>query len=161
MAVDMFLKIDGIPGGSADSKHKDEIEVMSYSWGLTQTGTMAFGGGGGAGKVQFQDFHFAQEVGKASPLLFKSCASGQHIKVATLTVRKAGESQQEFLQIKLNDVLISSYSSSGASGGDAVPVDQFSINFAKIEYAVTTQEDTGRPSETLKAGWDLKANKAV
>ena len=160
MAVDMFLKLDGIKGESTDSKHKDEIEVMSYSWGLTQTGTMAFGGGGGAGKVQFQDFHFTQKVGTASPLLFKSCSTGAHIKEATITVRKAGESPQEFLQIKLNDILISSYQSGGSSGGD-VPTDQFSLNFAKIEYAVTAQDATGKPGETVRAGWDLKANKAV
>lgn len=156
-AVDYFLKIDGIEGESKDSKHKDEIEILSYSWGLSQSGTFSLGGGGGAGKVQFQDFHFTSSVSKASPLLFLGCATGEHIKEATLTARRAGEQQQEFLVIKMNDILISSYQ----SGGDAVPTDQFSLNFAKVLYSYTPQDETGKPGETVTAGWDLKTNKKV
>lgn len=159
MAVDMFLKIDGIKGESTDTKHKDEIEIFSYSWGLTQSGGLASGGGGGAGKVQFQDFHFTKNVDKTSPSLFLKCATGTHIKEAMLSVRKAGEGQKDFLIIKLNDVLVSSYQSGGSSGGD-LPTDQVSINYAKIEYSVTTQDPTGAAGETVRAGWDLKANKA-
>ena len=158
MAVDMFLKIDGIKGESTDSKHKDEIEIFSYSWGLTQSGGLASGGGGGAGKVQFQDFHFTKTVDKTSPSLFLKCATGQHIKEATLSARKAGEGQQDFLIIKLNDVLVSSYQTGGSSGD--LPSDQVSINYAKIEYIHRSQDETGKVEET-KAGWDLKANKAV
>ena len=131
-AVDYFLKLDGIDGDSADKGHEKWIEVLSYSWGVTQTGTIGGGGGGGAGKANFQDFHFAANFSKASPQLFKSCATGQHIKMATLIGRN-NRTREDFETIKLADVLISSYSSGGAAG-DSLPVDQFSLNFAKIDF---------------------------
>ena len=157
MAVDYFLKLDGIKGESTADKHKDEIDIMSFSWGLTQAGTAGFGGGAGAGKVQIQDFHFTSKVSKASPQLFLSCASGKHIPSATLTARKAGERQQEFLVIKMNDILVSSYQAAGATGGD-LPTDQFSLNFAQIEYTYTEQKADGSSGGDNSAGWDLKGN---
>ena len=90
-AVDYFLKIDGIPGESTDSKHKNEIDIESWSWGEANSGSHAYGGGGGAGKVSVQDFNFTMHVNKASPKLFLACATGQHIKEALLTCRKAGK----------------------------------------------------------------------
>src|SRR5687768_11570509 len=112
-AVDYFLKIDTIPGESGDAKHKDEIQVLSFGFGESQSGTMAFGGGGGAGKVQMQDFHFLMNVNKASPKLFLACATGQHLKNAVLTARKAGKNQEDYLKVSLNDVLISSFQTNG------------------------------------------------
>ena len=162
MAVDMFLKLDGIKGESKAEGHKDEIDVASYSWGLTQTGTMAFGGGGGAGKAQFQDFHFTKRTDKSSPVLFLGCATGEHIKSGIITVRKAGAEQKtdnDFLKITLSDCLVSSYQNGGSSGGD-VPTDQFSLTYGKIEYIYTRLDETGKVEET-RAGWDLKANKKV
>jgi type VI secretion system secreted protein Hcp len=157
MAVDYFLKLDGIKGESTADKHKDEIDIMSFSWGLTQAATAGFGGGAGAGKVQMQDFHFTSKVSKASPQLFLSCASGKHIPTATITARKAGERQQDFLVIKMNDILISSYQASGSAGGD-LPTDQFSLNFAQIEYTYTEQKADGSSGADNTAGWDLKGN---
>src|SRR5450759_933279 len=89
MAVDYFLKIDGIKGESHDSKHKDEIDLVSWSWGETQTGSHAAGGGGGSGKVSMQDFHFVMHANLASPKLLLACANGEHIKEASLVCRKA------------------------------------------------------------------------
>lgn len=160
MAVDMFLKIEGIKGESTDDKHKDEIEILSYSWGASQSGTLAFGGGGGAGKVQFQDFHFTSRVSKASPLLFLGCATGEHIKDATLSARKAGEKQEDFLVIKLNDVLVSSYQAGGSSGGD-IPTDQISLNYSKIEFSYVPQKPDGGLDAPVRTGWDLKLNKKI
>jgi type VI secretion system secreted protein Hcp len=158
---DAFLKIDGIDGESADSKHKGEIELLSFSWGETQGGTFAQGGGGGAGKVSMQDIHFVSKVNKASPKLFLSCASGEHIKKATLTCRKAGKDQQEFLKYTLSDILVSSYQIGGSSSGDSIPLDQVSLNFAKIEIEYKEQLATGALGGTVKAGWNLKENKLV
>ncbi len=155
-AVDYFLKIDGIPGESQDSKHKGEIEVESFSWGVTQTS--APGGGAGAGKVQLQDFHFVTTVSKASPKLFLACASGQHLKEATFVARKAAKGQQEFLVYKFSDVLISSYQT-GGSGGEAVPIDQISLSFAKIEVDFRPEKPDGSLGAPEKAGWDIKKNK--
>jgi type VI secretion system secreted protein Hcp len=160
MASDIFAKIGDIKGESTDDKHKDEIDVLSYSWGATQTGTLAVGGGGGAGKVQFNDFNFTQKVNKASPSLFLACASGQHIKEATITVRKAGKTQQEYLIIKMNDVLVSSYQSGGSSGDD-LPTESVSMAFAKVEMTYKEQKADGGSGQSFTAGWDLKANKAL
>jgi type VI secretion system secreted protein Hcp len=163
MAVDAFLKIDGIKGESTDDRHKDEIDVMSWSWGESQGGALASGGGGGAGKVQFQDFHFSGNMSKASPKLFLACATGEHIKEATITARKAGDPKGQgldFMIVKMNDVLISSYQSSGSSGGD-FPTDQVSMNFAKIEFSYAAQKSDGTLDAPITAGWDLKLNKKV
>ncbi len=118
MAVDMFLKITGIEGESTDAKHKGSIDIESFSWGATQQGTTGSpgGGGAGAGKVQMQDFHFVMRSSKASPKLFQAVASGQHIKEAILTARKAGGKEQiEFLKIKFSDILVSSYQQAASS----------------------------------------------
>lgn len=157
-AVDYFLKIDGIPGESTDDKHKAEIDLMSWSWGETQSGSSAYGGGGGAGKVSMQDFHFVMNVNKASPKLMLACASGEHIKEANLVCRKAGKEQQEYLKIKFSDLLISSYQT-GGSAGDVVPVDQISFNFSKIEFEYFPQTEKGTLGPVVKTHWDLKTNK--
>ena len=100
MASDYLLEIDGIKGESQDKKHKDTIEVQSFSWGASQPGSFASGSGGGAGKASFQDLHFTSTVNKASPLLAKACATGQHIKKAVLFVRKAGGAQEDFDRVR-------------------------------------------------------------
>jgi type VI secretion system secreted protein Hcp len=160
MAVDYFLKIDGVPGESMDHKHKDEIQLESFSWGEQQEGSHAAGGGGGAGKVRMQDFHFVMKVNKASPKLFLTCATGEHIKKAVLTCRKAGKEQQEFLIWTFTDLLVSSYQTSG-SNADVLPTDQVSLNFTKIEVEYKVQNADGTLGAALKAGYDLKLNKAV
>ncbi|MBA4156459.1 MAG: type VI secretion system tube protein Hcp [Gemmatimonadetes bacterium] len=158
--VDYFLKIDGIEGESADDKHKSEIDLESWSWGATQPGTNSGMGGGGAGKVSMQDFHFVMRHNKASPLLMKAVATGQHIKEAKLTCRKAGGEQQEYMSIKFSDLLISSYQT-GGSNGDVIPLDQISFNFAKIEHEYKPQKEDGSLDSPVKAGYDLKANKSI
>lgn len=160
-AVDYFLKIDGIPGESPDAKHKDEIQLESWSWGETNSGTMSYGGGGGAGKVQFQDFHFVMKTNKATPKLFLHCATGEHVKSALLTCRKAGKEQQEFLKVKFTDLLISSFQQSGSGSSDVIPVDQISFNFAKVEYQYAPQKADGTLDSPINAGYDLKQNKKV
>jgi type VI secretion system secreted protein Hcp len=159
-AVDYFLKIDGIQGESLDSKHKGEIELEAFSWGETNTGSLGSGGGGGgAGKVQIENLHVVMKMSKASPLLLKACATGQHLKEAILTARKAGKAQLEFLVIKLNDLLVSSYQTGGHS--DVVPTDQVAFDFGRIEVSYRPQKADGSADTTVKAGWDRKANKAL
>jgi type VI secretion system secreted protein Hcp len=160
-AVDYFLKIEGIDGESADAKHKGEIDLDSWTWGETQGGTMSAGGGGGAGKVQMQDFHFTMKVNKATPKLILACATGEHIKKGVLTCRKAGKEQQEFLKYTFTDLLISSYQTGGASSGSAIPNDQISFNYAKMEVEYKEQKADGTLGGPIKVGYDLKANKKV
>jgi type VI secretion system secreted protein Hcp len=160
-AVDYFLKLDGIDGESADDKHKGEIDLLSFSWGATNTGTGGVGGGSGAGKVAMQDLHFTAKVNKSSPKLMLACATGQHIKSGIITCRKAGGDQQEFLKITLTDVLVSSYQVGGSGGSDIIPVEQVSLNFSKIEKEYKPQKPDGSLDSPVKAGWDLKSNKKV
>ncbi len=157
MAVDYFLKIDGIPGEATDAKHKAEIDLESWSWGETNSGSQAYGGGGGAGKVAMQDFSFSMKVNKASPKLFLACATGQHIKEANLTCRKAGKEQQEYLKIKFSDLLISSYQTGGSAGSE-VPTESISFNFAKIEVSYAPQKETGGLDSPVIHKYDLKTN---
>jgi type VI secretion system secreted protein Hcp len=159
-AVDYFLKFDGIKGESTDAKHKDELDIESWSWGVTHAGTVSRRGGAGAGKVSMQDFHFVMKLNKASPALMKACATGQHIKMATLTARKAGKGQQEYLTFKFHDVLVSAYMTGGSEEGAVVPTDQVSLNFAKIEVEYRQQKPDGTLAPADKFGFDLKANKA-
>ncbi len=161
MAIDFFLKIDGIDGESQDAKHKGEIDVMSWSWGESQSGTAATGGGMGAGKVNMNDFNFIMSVNKSSPKLMLACASGQHIKSAILTCRKAGKDQQEYMKYTMTDLLVSSYQTGGSAGSSEVPMDQVSLNFSKLETSYQAQKPDGTLDGAIKAGWDLKQNKAV
>ena len=160
-AVDYFLKIEGIEGESHDDKHKNEIHVSSFSWGEKQSGTHMSGGGGGAGKVEMGDFHFTMSVNKASPKLMLACACGDHIKSAELTCNKAGGKAQGFFVITLSDILVSSYSTTGSGHGDLIPHDQITLNYSKIEFAYKEQKKDGSLGAATKAGWDVKANKAV
>jgi type VI secretion system secreted protein Hcp len=161
MAVDYFLKIDGIDGESQDAKHKNEIDIASFSFGEVQTGTSSSGGGSGGGKVQMQDAQFtASYASKAGPKLFLACAGGDHIKKAVLVCRRAGKEQQEFLKWTFSDLLISSYQHSGHHG-DSLPSETFSLNFSKIEVEYKEQKPDGTLGGATPAGWDLKANKTV
>ena len=159
-AVDYFLKIDGIEGEAEDAKHGKEIEVLSWSWGEAQVGSHTHGTGGGAGKVSMQDFHFTMTACKASPKLFLACATGEHIKSAVLTCRKAGKEQQEYLKYTFTELLISSYQT-GGSAGNVVPTDSISFNFTKIETSYKVQKADGTLGDEFKAGYDLKKNVKV
>lgn len=138
MAVDYYLKIDGIDGESHATEHKDEIDVESFSWGVTQLGTSAWEHTGAfvSGKVTMTDFHFQMPLNKASPKLFLACASGQHIKQATFigeTSDFEGGSRQ-FLKYTFSDILISSYQESGAANG---VMDASALNFANVKTEAT------------------------
>jgi type VI secretion system secreted protein Hcp len=160
MAVDYFLKIDGIEGESRDAKHKDEIELESFGWGESQATASGHGGGAGAGKVSMQDLVVTMRTSKASPQLLLACASGQHIKSATLTARKAGKGQQEFFVLKLSDVLVSSYQTAGSAGDDS-PGDSIALDFARIEVEFRPESATGKSEPPVRAGWDVKANRKI
>ena len=157
MAIDYFLRIDGVSGESLDAKHKGEIDVESWSWGETHAVSPG-GGGGGAGKVEMQDLHFTTKVSTASPSLLLACATGKHFKGAVLTARKAGKGQQEFLTFSLSDVLVSAYQTGGAEG-EVVPADSVSLNFSKIQVEYKQQNLDGSLGASIKAGWDVKQNK--
>jgi type VI secretion system secreted protein Hcp len=148
-ATDMYIKFDGVDGEFAGTGYEKQVEVLSWSWGATQQATV--GGGGGAGKVSMQDFHFTCKVSSASPPLMLACATGQHIPTATFRFLRptATGGSQEYYVVTLSDVLVSSFSSSRpdpvAGTPDKVPVERFSLNFAKIqvEYRPAATGTTG------------------
>jgi type VI secretion system secreted protein Hcp len=156
MAVDMFLKLDGIKGESKDHKHKDEIHIESFSWGISQTGAHATGGGGGAGKVNVHDISITKFVDKASPELMLHCCSGKHIKEGLITVRKAGEKPLEYLKIKLNDLLVSGVQHAG-HGGDLL-TENLTLNFSKFNVEYMEQDEKGAGKAPVVMGWDIKQN---
>jgi type VI secretion system secreted protein Hcp len=158
MASDTFAKIGDIKGESLDSKHKDEIEVLSWSWGVTQTGSVAHGGGGGAGRAVFQDFTFTHHLDKASPVLLKACATGEHIRDATVTVRKAGKGQQDYLIIKMTDVIITGVAIDD-DGGQAATAERVLLQFAKVDLEYKPQKADGSLDAGIHFKYDIKGNK--
>jgi type VI secretion system secreted protein Hcp len=158
MAADIFAKLGDIKGESLDSKHKDEVEVLSWSWGVNQSGALGPGGGSGVGKANFNDFNFTHHVDKASPVLLRACATGEHIKEATITVRKAGKSQHEYLIIKMSDIIITGVAPSG-SGDSAATAESVALRFAKVDYEYKPQKADGSLDAGIHFKYDIKSNK--
>lgn len=156
MAADIFAKIGDIKGESLDHKHKDEVEVLSWSWGVSQSGSIAHGAGGGSGKASFSDFHFNHYLDKSSPVLMKACATGEHIKEATITARKAGKGQQEYLIIKMADILITAVAPSG-SGEETM--ESVTMQGAKIDLEYKPQKPDGSLDAGIHFKYDVKGNK--
>jgi len=152
-AVDYFLKIDGIDGESQDKTHKNEIQLMSFSWGAHNAGTMAVGGGGGSGRVAFQDFSFEMGVSKASPKLMLACANGEHIKNAILTCRKAGKEQQEYLKYTFTDLLVSKFFTGGT---EVIPTESVSLNFSQVEIVYKEQKADGSLGGAISTKYNVK-----
>src|SRR5712671_5106377 len=131
MATDIFAKLGDIKGESLDDKHKDENEVLSFSWGVTNDGVMRGGSGGGEGKASFHDLSFVHKIDKASPVLMQACATGVHLKEATITHRKPGKLQHEFLIVKMNEVIITGVTHGGSSDGGYS--ENVTLAFAKVD----------------------------
>ena len=158
MAVDMFLKITGIDGESKDAKHPGEIDVLAWSWGMSQSGSFHIGGGGGAGKVNVQDISITKWVDKASANLMLFCSNGTHITDATLYVRKAGKTPLEYIVIKMTKVMVTSVST-GGSGGEDKLTENITLNFAKVDYQYQPQKDDGsKDGGSIPYLWDIEAN---
>jgi type VI secretion system secreted protein Hcp len=158
MASDIFAKIGDIKGGSLDDKHKDEIEVLSWSWGVTNNGGMGGGSGGGAGKASFHDLAFTHSIDRASPVLLQACATGVHIKEATITHRKAGKGQQEFLIVKMNDVIVTSVT---LGDSDDSRSENVSLAFARVDLEYTPQKADGSLAAGVHFKYDIAANKEL
>lgn len=162
MGIEMFLKIDGIPGESTDTRHPDEIDILSYTWGESQpVGPSSGTGGAGVGKVTMQEFQFAMHVNKASPKLFLACAGGVHIRNAVLTIRHSGSNPMDFLKWTFTEVTVASYHTSATAPPGEPPTDQVGFRFAKIETEYIPLNANGTPGAPVKAGWDVAANRPV
>jgi type VI secretion system secreted protein Hcp len=162
MAFDAFLKIDGIPGESTDDKHKDWIEVLSYSCGVAQTASASASTSGGAShqRADFQDLSISKTLDKASPKLALACADGTHIKQVTVELCRAGGQKEKYMEYKMTNCIISSASVGGGGGGE--PTESITFNYGKIEWTYTQQKRAdGTGGGQVAAGWDLEKNKKV
>jgi len=163
MAVDMFMEMgDKIKGESADKefKSKGAIDVMAWSWGMSQSGTTHMGSGGGAGKANFQDLSFTKYVDKATTALMNALAKGSHIPQCKLTCRKAGEGQQKYIEITMKEVLVSSLSTGGSGGEDRL-TENVTLNFAEVKFEYFIQDDKGATKSGGDLNWNIAGNAAA
>ena len=157
MAMDMFIKIGALKGESRHSVHKTEIDVLAWSWGLSNSGSAQVGGGAGAGKVNVQDLSFTKYLDKSSPDLMLAACNGKHYDKAVLTVRKAGEQPLEYLLITMEDLIVTSVSTGGSGGEDRL-TENVTLNFAKVKVAYKEQTPTGGVGDKPEMGWDIAEN---
>jgi type VI secretion system secreted protein Hcp len=160
MAVDMFIKIGDIKGESSDAAHKESIDVLAWSWGMSQSGSAHVGGGAGSGKVNVQDLSITKYVDKGTTALMLASCKGTHIPKAVLTVRKAGDKPLEYIKVTLEDVIVSSISTGGSGGEDRL-TENVTLNFAKFKVEYTPQDAKGGGGAATTAGWNIPANEAV
>jgi type VI secretion system secreted protein Hcp len=159
MALDMFMKIEtpNVPGESKDKAFAGDIDVLAWSWGASNSGTTHMGGGGGAGKANFQDLSFTKYVDKGTNVLLTGLAKGTHFAKATLTMRKAGDGQAPYLIISMEQVLVTSLSTGGSGGEDRL-TENVTLNFGKVKVAYKVQDAGGVLSDGPKFGWDIEGN---
>ncbi len=161
MAVDMFVQLDKIQGETSDSAIKGGIDIISFSWGMTQTGTMHSGAGGGAGKAAVQDLTVIKYIDKTTPVVMKMCLAGTHIEKATLLVRKAGgKTPVTYMKIIMEKVLISGVQTAGAEKEERI-TETLTFNFAKVKVEYTPQKEDGSAAAAVLMGWDIAANKEI
>jgi type VI secretion system secreted protein Hcp len=158
MAVDMFMRVEGANGESKDSNHKDWTDIKSFTWGASQPGSMASGGGGGVGKASFRDLRVDALIDKAAPAVMKTCISGKHLNKVEISVCKAGGSQIEYTRVTLEEVIVTSVEYSAALNSDAVLV-QYSFQAAKVKQQYWEQTDKGGKGPETQVGWNIKENK--
>lgn len=158
MAVDIFLKLEGVDGEAQDDVHKKEIDVLAWSWGASQSGTTHMGSGGGAGKANIQDLSFTHYVDSSSHTLLQRVFDGKHIAEGTLFVRKAGGTPLEYIKITMTDIMVTSVSSGGSGGEDRL-TENVTLNFAEVKLTYTPQKADGTGEAEKIAGWDIAANK--
>jgi type VI secretion system secreted protein Hcp len=158
MAVDMFIKIKDIKGESTDKVHKEDIDVLAWSWGLSQSGTTHTSTGGGAGKVNVQDLSITKYVDKSTTVLTNACSTGKHIPEAILFIRKAGDKPLEYIKITMTDCIVTSISQGGSSGGDERFTETVTLNFGKYKYEYTAQKKDGSAEPTQTFVYNIAQN---
>ena len=163
MSVDIILKIDGIKGESQIQDFKDDgIDVQSWNWGMTQSGTTHMGKGAGSGKVNVSDITFTKYLDKSTPDLLKACTSGRHIPKAELIVRKAGgDSPVDYLKLEMNTVLVSSYNTGGSSDGLDRVQETLTFNFKSFTVTYTQQNEQGGKVGESDIGWEIAENRPL
>lgn len=155
MAIEYFLKLDGITGESASSKHTGEIELHSWSWGASNP-TSISGTGLSAGKVSFSDISISKPVDKASAKLLELCCTGKHITKGTLTCCKStgDKNPADYLTLKLSEIHIASFQTGGSAGED-IGAESISLAFGAFEYDYKVQGKDGNLTAAGTAKYDI------
>ncbi|HZP03613.1 MAG TPA: type VI secretion system tube protein Hcp [Terracidiphilus sp.] len=156
MATDYFLKLEGIQGESQDDKHKDEIQILSWSWGASNVSSVSGTGGSGAGKVNLSDLSVMVNFDKSTPKFFKTVCAGTHVPSGTLTAIKAGADGKPYLKVDFKELFVTSLQISASSEVPTVSV-SFSYNEIKIDYS--TQNEQGNVTSTGAVTYNTKGNK--
>lgn len=163
MALDMHLKLEGgditFTGESKHSVHKDQIQLLAWSWGLSQSGSFGHGSGGGAGKANVQDISFTKYIDKSSTAFIKGVVTGAHIGTATLFVSKAGGKQEDYFTVKLTSAMVTSYTT-GGSGGEDMLTENITLSFAKFDIEYFAQNDKGVVASAGTVGYSVEEVKA-
>ena len=157
-ATDMFMKIGDIKGESTDVKHQDEIDVLAWSWGMSNTAAPV--GGGGTGKANIQDFSFTKFVDLSTTDLMLGTLTGEHFDEATFVVQKAGGEKLEFLKITFKNVIVTSVSTGGSGGEDRL-TENVSLNFAEVMVEYTQQKPDGTAGTKKSFSWNIAENTEV
>lgn len=158
MAVDMFLKLDGVDGESIDKEYAKCIDILSWTWGMSQTGTTHHGSGGGAGKVAVEDITITKYIDKSSLQLTSNSCSGKHIDKGSIYVRKAGgDKPLTYIEIDMTEIIISSVSIAGTQSDDLI-METISLNFSKFAYTYYIQKDDGTGTKVGPISWDIAKN---
>jgi type VI secretion system secreted protein Hcp len=153
MAANYFLKFTPeIKGESLQKGYEGQIEILSFSWGVSQAGGYSYGSGGTSAKANVQDLSVSFRMCPASPELMQDCASGKHLDTAVLTCLEAGTTPQKYLEITLTDVVISSYQTGGS--GDDKPIESMTLNFAQIKKEYFKQDDKGIATSAGTGTWN-------
>jgi type VI secretion system secreted protein Hcp len=160
MPTNMFVKLDDIKGEASNDKHKGQIDVLSWSLGVTQTGSGHKGGGSGAGKSQVNDLTFTKHADRSSPLLFQLCCSGTPMKKGLLTCCKAGGKELEFIKIGMEQVMVTSVTVGGDGTSDFMS-ETVTLNFASMTYEYVPQDVHGGGEASVTKGWDIAGNKPI
>jgi type VI secretion system secreted protein Hcp len=153
----MFMKLGDIEGEAQDKVHTGEIDVLAWSWGMSNSGTMHIGMGGGSGKVAVQDLSFTKFVDKSSTNLYLKCCNGKHYEEAKLTVRKSGETPVEYMKVHMEKVMVTMITSGGSGSEDRV-TENVQLNFKKVTVIYTPQSGDGSPEAEMEMWWDIETN---
>lgn len=148
-SLDYFLKIPGASGDSADSKHKNEIDVMSWAWGVSNNGS---------GSV-FEPFTWEQQMDSSFVPLFLGLVNDSPFASALLTVRRSGQSQFEFFRMTLTDVHVASLSSHGTATNTVI-VDA-AVRYGGIAMHYCRQSYTGGSGTCYDGSFTLSGNHAA
>jgi type VI secretion system secreted protein Hcp len=160
MAMQIFLTLDGVKGEAQDERFNGWIDVLSWNWGMTQSGTTHMGMGGGGGKVDVDDISLTKYVDSATHEMIKYCCSGEHIASGQLIVAKAGGGAPvDYLKIDMEDIMIASYQTGGTQYGLDRVQESLVLNFRRFQMTYTQQMADGGAGPEGQAGWEIAENR--